>query len=134
MKLLVLCSIIITLAATPWVSADALIVPKIIVLATAAGYMLPLLIKNYRQLLDSKIKRNLLLVSILFSAYMLLVMATSQAPLEQELFGQTGRGLGFITYFSFLVLMLYTLIKINFENMALVLMGIFMSCFFYSVY
>ena len=134
MKLLVLCSIIITLAATPWVSADALIVPKIIVLATAAGYMLPLLIKNYRQLLDSKIKRNLLLVSILFSAYMLLVMATSQAPLEQELFGQTGRGLGFITYFSFLVLMLYTLIKINFENMALVLMGIFMSCFFSSVY
>lgn len=134
MTLLIVFSIAITLAATPWVSADALIVPKIIVLATAAGYMLPLLIKNYRQLLDTKIKRNLLIVSILFSAYMLLVMATSQAPLEQELFGQTGRGLGFITYFSLLVLMLYALIKINFENLALVLIGISVSCFFSSIY
>ena len=134
MKLLVVCSVVITLAATPWVSADALIVPKIIILATAAGYMFPLLIKNYRQLLDSKIKRNLLFVSIIFSAYMFLVMATSQAPLEQELFGQTGRGLGFITYFSLLVLMLYALIKINFENVALVLIGIFVSCFFSSIY
>jgi O-antigen ligase len=134
LTLLVVCSIAITLVATPWVSADALIVPKIIVLATTAGYMLPLLIKNYRQLLDTKIKRNLLLVSILFSAYMLLVVATSQAPLEQELFGQTGRGLGFITYFSLLVLMLYALIKINFENVALVLFGVFVSCLFSSIY
>lgn len=134
MKLLVICSIAITLAATPWVSADALIVPKIIVLATAAGYMLPLIIKNYRQLLDTKSKRNILILSILFSVYMLLVIATSQAPFEQELFGQTGRGLGFITYFSLLILMLYTLIKVNFENLELVLIGLFVSCMFSSIY
>ena len=134
MKLLVVCSIAITLAATPWVSADALIVPKIIVLATAAGYMLPLLIKNNRQLLDTKSKRNLLIVSILFTAYMLFVMASSQAPFEQEIFGQTGRGLGFITYFSLLILMLYTQIKIKFENLPIILSGLFLSCTFSSIY
>ena len=134
MKLLVVCSIAITLAATPWVSADALIVPKIIVLATAAGYMLPFLIKNNRQLLDTKSKRNLLIVSILFTAYMLFVMASSQAPFEQEIFGQTGRGLGFITYFSLLILMLYTQIKIKFENLPIILSGLFLGCTFSSIY
>jgi O-antigen ligase len=134
LTLLLVCSIAITLAATPWVSADALIVPKIIVLATAAGFMLPNLMKNYRQLLDTKSKRNILILSILFSVYMLLVMATSQAPLEQELFGQTGRGLGFITYSSLLILMLYALIKVNFDNLKLVLIGVFVSCLFSSIY
>jgi O-antigen ligase len=65
---------------------------------------------------------------------MVVVMFISNAPFEQEFFGRTGRGLGFITYFSLIVIMLYTAININIINIPKIFQGLLLSCLLSSIY
>jgi len=125
---------VVTLAATPWINSDALIIPKIILLACLASFLLPTLIINYKTFLtDRKIKLLLILCAI-FTIQMVMAMIISKAPFEQEFFGRTGRGLGFITYFSLIVIMLFTAININLSNLPKISQGLLFSCLLSSVY
>jgi O-antigen ligase len=61
-------------------------------------------------------------------------MVTSDAPVEQELFGRTGRGLGFLTYFSLMIIMLVTALKIRYTGISILLQGLMLSCILTSGY
>jgi O-antigen ligase len=132
LKKVILGSIIVTLAATPWINSDALIIPKIIALVALASYFLPSLVGNYQSLF--KENKILVLVSILFIAQMLAVILKSDAPWEQQFFGRTGRGLGFITYFSLLIVMIYVARIIKFLDLSKISLGLLISCSLSSTY
>lgn len=127
-------AVVVTLAATPWVNSDALIIPKIISLTCLASYLLPVLIKKYRTFLIGRKMKLLLILSAIFIIQMVVVMCMSEAPFEQEFFGRTGRGLGFITYFSLVVIMLYTAININLSDITKISQGLLISCLISSTY
>jgi O-antigen ligase len=125
---------IVTLVATPWISSDALIIPKIISLACLASFLIPTLIINYKTFLTDRKIKLLLFLCVIYIIQMVIVMFISKAPFEQEFFGRTGRGLGFITYFSLVVIMLYTAININLSNMPKIFQGLLFSCLLSSIY
>ena len=134
MKKIILGSVIVTLAATPWVNSDALIIPKIIVLTCLALYILPELSLNLKNKLDNKMMIIIITLSLLFILQMVIVMLVSEAPFEQEFFGRTGRGLGFLTYFSLILIFLYTVLKIKLLDISKIFQGILISCFLSSGY
>lgn len=65
---------------------------------------------------------------------MILVMLGSEAPFEQEFFGMTGRGLGFLTYASLLVIMLFVAININLNDLKIIIISLMTSCLLSSIY
>ncbi len=134
MKKIVSGGIIVSLATTPWVSSDALIIPKIIALTCLAAFLLPSLVKNYKFFLVNKKHKALITFSILFITQMTIAMFISKAPFEQEFFGVTGRGLGFITYFSLIIIMLYTAINVIYSDIPKVFYGLLISCLLSSIY
>lgn len=125
---------LITIVATPWINTDALIVPKILLLAALAGYLLPFIVENFKHMFKSYILRILLVLSVLFVAQMVAVMFLSSAPFEQEFFGRTGRGLGFLTYISLVILMIASSVKTNIWNLRSIAFAIFVSCIISSLY
>jgi O-antigen ligase len=134
LKRVIFGAVIVTLAATPWINSDALIVPKIISIACLASFLIPNLIVNYKTFLADRKIILLLTLSFVFIIQMVVVMFISNAPFEQEFFGRTGRGLGFITYFSLIVIMLYTAININIINIPKIFQGLLLSCLLSSIY
>ncbi len=125
---------LITIVATPWINTDALIVPKILLLAALAGYLLPFIVENFKHMFKSYILRILLVLSVLFVAQMVAVMFLSSAPIEQEFFGRTGRGLGFLTYISLVIVMIASSVKTNIWNLRSIAFAIFVSCVISSLY
>lgn len=134
MKKVISGSIVVTLAATPWVNSDALIIPKIIGLVALASYFLPSLISGYRSLFSENKIKLLILISGLFVSQMIVVILKSDAPWEQQFFGRTGRGLGFLTYFALLVVMIYVAKNINFSDLNKISLGLLLSCSLSSTY
>ncbi len=127
-------AILITVAATPWFNTDALIIPKIIILVGVAAYFIPEIFNNLKILAKDKILRSIAILATLFLLQMVIVMVTSDAPVEQELFGRTGRGLGFLTYFSLMIIMLVTALKIRHTGISILLQGLMLSCILTSGY
>jgi O-antigen ligase len=116
-RLVVYTAVIISLIFTS-INYDALIIPKITLLFALALYILPNLITHNKNLFSDP---KLLLLFIISSAIifqMIFVMLLSEAPFEQEFFGRTGRGLGFSTFFSVIILMLLMAIssRVNDSN------------------
>jgi len=116
-QLVVYAAVIISLIFTS-VNYDALIIPKVALLFTLALYILPNLITHIKNFFSDP---KLLLLFIISSAIifqMIIVMLLSEAPFEQEFFGRTGRGLGFSTFFSVIILMLLMAIssRVNDSN------------------
>ena len=99
-------AVTITLALTPWVNSDSLIIPKGIILFSTALFLIPKVIIKYRKLIHLPGYKLIFWLSILFILQMVLVMALSEAPFAQEFFGRTGRALGFATYFSLTIVLL----------------------------
>jgi O-antigen ligase len=125
-KFIIFAVVIITLIATPNLNKDALIIPKVIVLFLSSMYLLPYLIKNG---LLKKSSRPIFLtkvLSVLIILQLVFVMINSQAPIEQQIFGRTGRGLGFITYFSLLVILLSSMVFVKKNDMVLLSNGLAM--------
>ncbi len=134
MKKIIFGSIAVTLAATPWVSSDALVIPKIIILTCIALYVIPEILVNLKINYTNKSIALSALLVVMFTIQMMIVMAVSKAPFEQEFFGRTGRGLGFITYFSLLAIFIYTILKVKFLDLPKIFQGILISCLFSSIY
>lgn len=134
MKVVFISSALITLATTPWVNSDALIIPKIILIFVLASYLLPILLTNYKLILIKSKLTILSIISIVFVLSMLVTMYTSEAPFEQEFFGRTGRGLGFVTYFSLIIIMIYTAMRIKHLDLLKLCKWLFLSCLISSTY
>jgi len=104
-KLVVYVAVVISLVFTP-INIDALIIPKVALLFTLALYILPELVTNFKNFFSNPKLVLLLIISSAIIFQMIIVILLSDAPFEQEFFGRTGRGLGFSTFFSVLILIL----------------------------
>ena len=132
----VLCwgALAITLALTPWMNSDSLIIPKVIILFSLALYLLPQLFFLKYYLVFNRITKLFVSVLFLIVAQMILVMWNSQAPFEQQFFGRTGRGLGLITEISLLILVLTASISAKSEHIKTLMFTLTLSCTITSVY
>ena len=132
----VLCwgALAITLALTPWMNSDSLIIPKVVILFSLALYLLPQLFFLKYYLVFNRITKLFVSVLFLIVVQMILVMWNSQAPFEQQFFGRTGRGLGLITEISLLILVLTASISAKSENIKTLMFTLTLSCTITSVY
>ena len=115
-QIVVLIAIFATLAATPFTNKDALIIPKVIILCSGALYLLPRLTLKLHFLKNNKVQSILLILSTLFFLQLLIVMTFSNAPLEQQIFGRTGRGMGFASWFSCLIILVLSALSTQIGN------------------
>jgi O-antigen ligase len=135
-KFIIGSAILVTLIITPWLNVDSMIIPKIIILSLTAAYFLPNLVyvsisNLYKMNWLSKI---LQITVILIILQMLLVMFFTEAPIEQQFFGKTGRGLGFLTYFALLVLLIMASRVFQLDNLKFISHGLFFTSFVTSIY
>jgi O-antigen ligase len=123
-KRLILAGILVTLIVTPWFNKDSIVIPKQFILALTAAYFLPRIIADIKLIIKNKLGKVLVLTITLTIVQMILVMIMSDAPLEQEIFGRNGRLLGFITYFSLLVVLIAAVRLFDTNNLQLINSGI----------
>ena len=133
-NVIILFSFLGTLAISPWVNKDSLIIPKLFLLFICASYLLPKIIYSIPDVLQFNKIKLLLVISTLITIQIVVVAIISKAPFEQQLFGRTGRGLGIINAFSLLSVMLASAIFIKREKIKLLLSGLVVSCLISSVY
>jgi O-antigen ligase len=128
--------IVTTLIITPWVNVDSMIIPKLIMLALTAAYLLPSLLIIIKTNLHNMnwILKSVLICVLLIIIQMILVMFFTNSPLEQQFFGKTGRGLGFLTYFSLLILFTISIYIFQKKTIFYFFNGLFYSSFFSSIY
>ena len=93
----------VTVVMTPWLNSDSLIIPKLIVLFATAMFLTPRIIAFMKVKNSERLTKVVLLLASLIFIQMILVVFTSSSPIEQQIYGRTGRGLGFITEFSILI-------------------------------
>ena len=134
MNIVIYGAVLTTLVATPWLNSDALIIPKIMSLTCLSFFLLPKIFAQYSVLKTNRILRVASLLALFFVFQMILVMIISEAPFEQEIFGRTGRGLGFITYFSLIIIFVYVTVTIKSINITRILQGLTISCLGSSAY
>ncbi len=133
-KIIIYSGVIITLILTPWVNLDSLVVPKVVLLFCLAAYLIPLIFLVKKTELKNIEIKILYVISILIVAQMLLVLTITSAPIEQQIFGRGGRGLGFLTYFSLIVILLVTALRFNSSHAKLVIFGLLLSAGISSAY
>lgn len=133
-KILVFGTIAVTLIMTPGLNKDSLIIPKVVLLFCLALFMLPIIFSIIKNLTSSTdIKKLVILISIIFLNG-ILILISSSSPIDQLLFGRTGRGLGFLTFVSLLIIILVSAIFFRFQDVRLILNGVVFAGLFTSTY
>ena len=133
-NVIILFSFLGTLAISPWVNKDSMIIPKLFLLFLCASYLLPKIIYSVPDVQQFNKIKLLLIISTLITIQIVVVSTISMAPFEQQFFGRTGRGLGIITSLSLLIVMLASAIFIKRHNVKVLLSGLVASCLISSVY
>ena len=123
-----------TVAATPNINKDALIVPKVIILFLGTLFLLPYIFSLLKLNKSVKLINLIVLISILMILQLSLTMVISNSPIEQQIFGRTGRGLGMLTWVSILILCLLSAISINQAGSRKLLSGLGLSGAFALIY
>lgn len=123
-KILIIGAILVTLVVTPNINKDSLVIPKNIILFCIALFFLPIIIKSLKGNLTDYYSKGLTILLSLLLVFTFFICLNSQAPIEQLLFGRTGRGLGFFSFFSILILTMASSIFLKKENIKLILIGI----------
>ena len=126
--------IINSLILTPFFNKDGMIIPKLITMFCLSLFLLPILFANRRDLLKDRFIKIALILQLMILAQSLIVLIISSAPLEQQIFGRTGRGLGLITYFSMAVVYIAAVFSLERGTFFRVLSGLIFSAFISSLY
>jgi hypothetical protein len=132
--LVCLFSIAITVAMTPWVSSDSLIIPKLIILFSSGLFLIPRILWGSTNLLKVPITKLVVLISTLIFIYSFIIFVVSSAPFEQQFFGRTGRGLGIATELSLIIFMLSACAFVKMSNLSKLLITLIISVFISSFY
>lgn len=127
-------AVFITVAMTPWINSDSLIIPKLIALFCLALFFFPKILVLRNNLLVDYHGRLLFILILLVVIQMLIVIQVSSAPIEQQIFGRTGRGLGFITEVSLVIILVAAAQLISKGKIRILLLCIIVSCFVSSTY
>jgi O-antigen ligase len=133
-RILVYSAVGTSLVLTPFWNKDSLIIPKVIILFCTALYLLPIVISELKTESQQKSLKFLKIVLLLIIIQMLLSVIASDAPLVQQVFGRTGRGLGLITFCSLTILLIASAIFIKIEYMKKLVFGLFLAGFISSLY
>lgn len=133
-NIVILFSFLATLSITPWVNKDSMIIPKLALLFLCGSYLLPKIVYSIPDILKFKRIKLLLALSTLSIIQITFVAIISNAPLEQQFFGRTGRGLGIISAVSLILVMLASAVFIKLDKIRTLLIGIVVSCLISSVY
>jgi O-antigen ligase len=126
--------IINSLILTPFFNKDGMIIPKLITMFCLSFFLLPILLVNRSRLLKDRFVKIGLIIQLMILAQSLIVLIISSAPLEQQIFGRTGRGLGLITYFSMAVVYIAVAFSLELDSFNRVLSGLILSAFISSLY
>jgi len=102
-----------TLIITPFFNKDGMIIPKLILMCVVSMYFLPIVVLNCKYFFNSRIEKVLFFLQCAGLFHSLIVLFISSAPLEQQIFGRTGRGLGLITIFSLSVILMAAMLLVN---------------------
>ena len=127
-------AVFITVAMTPWINSDSLIIPKLIALFCLALFFFPKILVLRSNLLIDYHGRLLFILVLLVVIQMLIVIQVSSAPIEQQIFGRTGRGLGFITEVSLVIILVAAAQLISKGKIRILLLCLIVSCFVSSTY
>ena len=125
---------IITLILVPYISKDSMIIPKVILLFLLALYLIPKLVYDFKSYRKIPRIRFLLIILLLITIQLLISLLASDAPLEQQIYGQTGRGLGLITHLSLLIVTLSAAVYVRRSSLKPILIAIVGSGLVTSVY
>ena len=125
---------IITLALSPNINKDSLIIPKVVLLFILALYLVPKLILNLKKFIKFRQFKILAIIILLIVTQLLVVFISSNAPFEQQLYGRTGRGLGFLTHISLLIIMLAVAVFAKKSDLRLIITFLVFSGLVTSVY
>jgi O-antigen ligase len=134
LQIMVFFTFLHTLAITPFWNKDGMIIPKLIIMFTLSMYLLPIIIINRHLLLSSKITKTVVIIQCVLIFQNLIVLITSSSPLEQQIFGRTGRGLGLVTTFSLAIILIATMLLVEYNKKNHVLFGLIASGFISSLY
>ena len=134
LNILVISAVLITLALTPWVNSDSLIIPKGIILFCTSAFLIPKLVTKYHDLISLPGYKLIFWISLLFLLQMILVLVVTDSPIAQQFYGRTGRALGFATYASLIIFLLSTAVFTNFNGAQIINLGLVLSCLFSSSY
>ena len=132
--LVVLIGVLTTLALTSWVNVDALVVPKVIIVFCSAMYLLPLVIANGKTFFQHRRLKILLFLVICMAIQMVFVVFASSAPIEQQIFGKTGRGQGFLVEISILIITLIAARYVELRRIHYLINGLLFSVLISSIY
>ena len=133
-QLLIIGAITVTLIITPNLNKDSLIIPKVIVLFCLALFLTPILIRTIRDSLKNSFIKVLVALILIWFFYSFLIILNSESPIEQLLFGRTGRGLGFITFSSVVVLTLAASLFIDIKNLKPLILGLIIAGLISCIY
>jgi O-antigen ligase len=122
---------LVTLLLTPWMNVDSLVVPKLVILFCISSYIFPFILMNKTNLLTIKLLYILLGLTFL---QMALSTFMSNSPIEQQIFGRTGRGLGLVTYFSLFVLIIASTKLFKHKDLNRIITGIVLTSLVSSLY
>lgn len=125
-------SSLIVVAMTPWLNVDSLIIPKLILLFALGMHCVPMVFTRYSS--GNKTVKMIFIVSLAFLTQTFISLVVSSAPLEQQIYGRSGRGLGFLTYFSVVLIMLFMALYSRKSHTANIQLGLMISGILSSVY
>jgi len=133
-KVIIYLSIVISVVVTPWINVDSMIVPKVVILFCLSFYLLPRINVLYNVMQRNILFKLLLMFVILIIVQMIMVLIFTEAPLEQQIFGRGGRGLGFLTYLSLMIILVAVSVYFSTFKSNLIINGILTSSVTSSVY
>lgn len=131
---MILAVVTITLAMTPGLNKDSLIIPKQIIAFCLALFLIPITFKNIKLILANQYNKILAIITLLLLIDGSFILFNSTSPLEQLIFGRMGRGLGFITFLTAIVIVIASSIILKVENLDLLLKGIVSAGIVTSLY
>lgn len=133
-KVVLIFAFFITLVISPWINKDSMIIPKLILILLCAVYLIPKVFLTFSEALKSRKLKFLLILSCLIILQMIVSSIVSSAPFEQQFFGRTGRGLGIVTYVSFIIVVYASAVFVKLDQLNSLVIAITFSCLISSAY
>lgn len=133
-KLVVGTLVFTALVITPWLNVDSLVIPKLVILFCSAMYLIPYIGINLKLVSSSNLFKVLYSLSLLILIQLILVMKNSESPIEQQIFGRSGRSFGLLSEISLLIFLLASALFIRIGNISLLGTGVLFISITTSIY
>lgn len=125
---------LVSIIMTPWVNVDSLIIPKLALFFAASMYFLPLIFINFKITFQHRTAKLLIVLISFMILNLFAILVFTESPIEQQIFGKTGRGLGLLTEISTLIFLVATFKFINLKKISTILCFLLISGTISSTY